>query len=118
MVNARAIDVAGEELKTVAFAGTMPQRENSAPKYARKPPLNAIIGKNQAMRVADNTTIPASLLFGTWNNEKRKRGPRKSRDEGRMPADIPRRMAAAKTRFPRPQRIRQHKSPTAAEKNA
>src|ERR1035437_5875088 len=103
MVNARAIDVAGEELKTVALAGTIPHRENNAPKYARKPPLTAIIGKNQAMSVADKTTIPASLLFGAWNNERRKSGKRKSRDEGRMPAAIPSRMAAAKTRFPRPQ---------------
>ena len=63
MTQARAMEVAGEELKTVPLEGTSRHSETSAPKYASNPPLAQIMGRNQAMMVRPSAVIPSSILF-------------------------------------------------------
>src|SRR5438445_13073840 len=104
MINARAIEFAGEELNTVPFDGTIRQSEAKASKYAFKPPLAAIIGTNQAVNVRMSAAKPIHLPFGdAFCSENRKSGARNTRDDGRTPADTPRTMAAGKIYPARPQ---------------
>src|ERR1700723_2519055 len=90
--------------------------EESAPKKAAKPPLEEIMGRNQAKAVAPSDRIPRScLLRPAPRIEKRKSGPRNRIEEGRMPAVIPKAMAVGTMKAVFPRSTRQHKEPISAE---
>ena len=63
MTQARAMEVAGEELKTVSLEGTSRHSETSAPKYASNPPLAQIMGRNQATIVRPSAQTPSRIFF-------------------------------------------------------
>src|SRR5690242_9848961 len=104
IARSRAIVVNGEELKTVSFP---PATRHSAKKdeaYLRTPPLASTIGMNHASRASKNDAIPAAARFrDTFRRENKKRGVRKSKNEGRTPAPTPNTSPAGTTKLCRPQ---------------
>src|ERR1035437_5976606 len=99
MANSRAIDAAGEELKTGALADTIPHSANNAPKYARKPTSTANI-RTEPAADCDHRQKPGEECGGQagdscqpplWRVEQRekeeweKKKQRRGTDAGRYP---------------------------------
>src|SRR4051794_8556299 len=98
------MDVKGDELKTVSFP---PATRHSARKdatYLANPPLASTMGMNQASRASDKDAMPRATCFlGNFARENTNRGPRKRRNDGRIPAPNPKTTPAGTTnrRLPR-----------------